>query len=255
MLCYEGKSLSSIQSAYNSKLYKGKKMDRLIKRLKELSAQFPLEENFDWEFPISPIEIPENIIDTYSKNIYLKENFYQALQHDLSLENHYWIIQEWGGIKSLKQNNRNDEKIKKFKKQLATEKLTKEIFSLISSFSKLASFIDSNEYAIYDSRAIYSLNWLLFNFTNEKELYPQPSGRNPKLSQYDLPTIIKLSKQGHTNKSHKTAYQDYCKLLKYLSRQVFNDDKPYKIEMLLFIIAPTIIIDCIERKTKIMIEI
>ena len=229
-------------------------MDKLIKRLKELSLQVPLEDNFDWEFPMAPITIPENIITTYSKNIYLKENFSQALKNDLNLKNHYWIIQEWGGIKSLKQNDRNDDKIQKFKKQLTTGKLTKEVFSLISSFSKLASFINSNEYVIYDSRAIYSLNWLLFNFSDEKELYPQPSGRNPKLSQYDLPTIFRLAKQGHTTKSHKTAYQDYCNLLKYLSRQVFNDDKPYKIEMLLFIIAPTIIIDCIERKTKITIE-
>ena len=34
-------------------------MDKLIKRLKELSIQVPLEKNFDWEFPISPINIPE----------------------------------------------------------------------------------------------------------------------------------------------------------------------------------------------------
>jgi len=85
-------------------------------------------------------------------------------------------------------------------------------------------------------------------------LYPQPSGRNPKLSQYDLPTIVRLSKKGNTYKSHKTAYQEYCKLLKHLSREVFNDEKPYKVEMLLFIIAPTIIIDCIKEKTKLTID-
>ena len=229
-------------------------MDKLIKRLKELSVLVPLEEKFDWEFPVSPIHIPENISGTYMKNIYLKENFNKVLQNDSNLENHYWIIQEWGGIKSLKQNDRNDEKIRKFKKQLLTGKLTKEIFSLISSFSKLASFINPNEYTIYDSRAIYSLNWLLFIFTNEQELYPQPSGRNPKLAQYDLPTIVRLSKKGNTYKSHKTAYQEYCNLLKLLSKEVFNDDKPYKIEMLLFIIAPTIIIECIKEKTKLTID-
>ena len=229
-------------------------MDKLMKRLKELSTQVPLEENFDWEFPISPIKIPENINSAYLKNIYLKENLNKVLENDLNLKNHYWIIQEWGGIKSFKQNDKNDEKINKFKKQLSAGKLTKEIFNLISSFSKLASFINPNEYAIYDSRSIYSLNWLLFNFTNEQELYPQPSGRNPKLAQYDLPTIVRLSKKGNTYKSHKTAYCEYCKLLKYLSKEVFNDNKPYKIEMLLFIIAPTKIIECIENKTKLIIE-
>ena len=230
-------------------------MDKLIKRLKELSIQVPLEENFDWEFPISPIAIPENIDGTYLKNIYLKENFHKVLQNDLNLENHYWIIQEWGGIKSLKQNDRNDEKINKFKKQLPTEKLTKEIFSLISSFSKLASFINPNKYAIYDSRAIYSLNWLLFNFTDETELYPQPSGRNPKLSQYDLSTIFNLSNKNITYKSHKTAYFEYCELLKFLSKEVYDENKPYKIEMLLFLIAPTKIIECIEKKTTITISV
>ena len=230
-------------------------MDKLIKRLKELSIQVPLEENFDWEFPISPIAIPENIDDTYLKNIYLKENFHKVLQNDLNLENHYWIIQEWGGIKSLKQNDRNDEKINKFKKQLPTEKLTKEIFSLISSFSKLASFINPSKYAIYDSRAIYSLNWLLFNFTDETELYPQPSGRNPKLSQYDLSTIFNLSNKNITYKSHKTAYFEYCELLKFLSKEVYDENKPYKIEMLLFLIAPTKIIECIEKKVTIAINV
>ena len=230
-------------------------MNKLIKRLKELSIQVPLEENFDWEFPKSPINIPKSIDSTYLKNIYLKENFNKVLQNDLNLKNHYWIIQEWGGIKSLKQNDRNDEKIRKFKKQLPTKKLTKEIFSLISSFSKLASFIKPNEYAIYDSRTIYSLNWLLFNFTDETELYPQPSGRNPKLSQYDLSTIFNLTKKDITYKSQKTAYFEYCKLLKFLSKEVYDEDKPYKIEILLFLIAPTKIIECIEKKTTITIKV
>ena len=230
-------------------------MNTLIKKLKELSVQIPLENNFDWEFPLSPIIIPKNINNTYCKNIYLKENFNVLLENDLSLKNHYWIIQEWGGIKSLKQNDRNNEKINKFKKQLPTKTLTKEIFNLISSFSKLASFIDHNEYAIYDSRAIYSLNWLLFNFTNKTELYPQPSGRNPKLSQYDLATIFNLTSKNIIYKSYKTAYFEYCELLKFLSKEVYGNDKPYKIEMLLFLIAPTKIIECIEKKITIMINI
>ena len=236
-------------------MLKIQKMDKLIQRLKELSIQVPLEENFDWDFPKAPINIPKYIDSVYLKNIYLKENFSKVLQNDLSLENHYWIIQEWGGIKSLKQNNRNDEKINKFKKQLSKGKLTKEIFSLISSFSKLASFIKPNEYAIYDSRAIYSLNWLLFNFTNETELYPQPSGRNPKLSQYDLSTIFNLTQKNITYKSHTIAYFEYCKLLKFLSKEVYDEDKPYKIEMLLFLIAPNKIIECIENKVKVMINV
>ena len=230
-------------------------MNKLTKRLKELSAQVPIEENFDWEFPTAPIEMPENINTPYLKNIYLKENFSEVLKNDHDLANHYWIIQKWGGIKSLKQNDRNNEKINKFKKQLSDRKLSRETFNLISSFSKLASFINPNEYAIYDSRAVYSLNWLLFNFVDETELYPQPSGRNPKLSQFDLSTIFNLTGRGVTYISHKTAYFEYCDLLKSLSKEVYGNDKPYKIEMLLFLIAPTKIIECIEKKTIIMINI
>jgi hypothetical protein len=118
-----------------------------------------------------------------------------------------------------------------------------------------AGLINPNEYAIYDSRAVYSLNWLLFNFVDETELYPQPSGRNPKLSQFDLSTIFNLTGRGVTYISHKTAYFEYCDLLKSLSKEVYGDDKPYKIEMLLFLIAPTKIIECIEKKTIIMINI
>jgi len=118
-----------------------------------------------------------------------------------------------------------------------------------------AGLINPNEYAIYDSRAVYSLNWLLFNFVDETELYPQPSGRNPKLSQFDLSTIFNLTGRGVTYISHKTAYFEYCDLLKSLSKEVYGNDKPYKIEMLLFLIAPTKIIECIEKKTIIMINI
>lgn len=228
-------------------------MTQLIIKLKELFNEVSLEKEFNWNFPNAPIQIPSEITNLYSKNIYLKENFATSLKNDIDFNNHYWIIQEWGGIKSLKKNDLNNEKIKKFKQQLISKKMTSETFGLISSLSKLASFLHPTEYAIYDSRAIYSLNWLLFNFTEKKELYPQPSGRNPKLSQYDLGTIFRLSKQKYSFKSHKDAYFDYCSLLTELSKEIFNENKPYKIEMLLFLIAPTKIIDSIETHVKISI--
>lgn len=229
-------------------------MTQLISKLKELLDDVPIDKNFDWNFPDAPIQIPSDINDTYSKNIYLKENFAPLLKNDIGLRNHYWIIQEWGGIKSLKKNDRNDEKIRKFKQQLLKQKMTKETFSLISSFSKIASFLEPQKYAIYDSRAIYSLNWLLFNYTDKKMLYPQPAGRNPKLSQYNLGTIFRLSKQKHSFISYKDAYFHYCDLLNELSKEIFNESKPYKIEMLLFLIAPTKIIDSIESQVKIIVD-
>lgn len=229
-------------------------MQKLIDKLIKLKNKYPIEEYFDWDFPASvPIQISENIKSNFVKNIYLKEEFSEALENDLDLKNHYWLIQEWGGIKSFKRNDSNDVKIKKFKQQLEQGKLTKESFDRISSFSKIASFLKPKEYVIYDSRVIYSLNWLLFNFTNEKELYPQPSGRNPKLSMYDMQTIIRLSNQGHTYKSYKVAYHDYCNLVKDLSKKVYNSDRPYELEILLFILAPDEIINSIKSNVKISI--
>ena len=230
-------------------------MQKLIDKLIELKTKYPIEANFKWDIPKSvPIEIPSTLQNIYVRNIYLKESFAPALNNDESLKNHYWIIQEWGGIKSFKQNEKNDEKIIKFKSQLNIGVLTKDTFERISSFSKIASFLNPEKYAIYDSRAIYSLNWLLFNYTDIKELYPQPSGRNKELIKYDMQTIIRLSKKGHSYKSYKTAYHHYCNFLIELSEKVYNDSRPYQMEMLLFLIAPSEIINMIETNVEINIK-
>ncbi len=80
------------------------------------------------------------------------------LQEQQNLNHYYWIIQQWGAIASFKQNPTNDERIIKFIEELKNTKLTKNSFDRISSFSKVASFIDPDHFAIYDSRVIYALN-------------------------------------------------------------------------------------------------
>jgi hypothetical protein len=82
----------------------------------------------------------------------------------------FWIINNWGGIRGFKQNNRNVEKIKQYKKQLEKRKLTKECFSTISSLSKVSSFLDPENFVIYDSRVIYTLNWLILTCENQSGL-------------------------------------------------------------------------------------
>ena len=231
-------------------------MKQLIKKLKELKNKYPIEDYFDWEVPKSvPIKIPCEIINNFDKNIYLKENFADVLINDSDLKNHYWIIQEWGGIKSLKQNDRNNNKLKKLMVQLEKGKLTKEIFGLISSFSKVASFIDPTKYVIYDSRVIFSLNWLLFNYTSERALYPQPSSRNKALAQYDMNTIFNLTKQKYEYRTYKDAYHNYCNLMKTLTKEVYPNGKIYQLEMLLFIIAPEEIVNSIKNNVDIKINI
>lgn len=172
-------------------------MNKLIAELKKLSLKFPLHE-YQWEIPANvPITFPEGINANFSQNIFLKENFSCYLQCE-NLINHYWLIQQWGKIGSFKKNDRNDINIVEFIERLNSKQLTKKLFNLISSLSKVASYLDHRNYAIYDSRAIYSLNWLIFCNSQEKILYPQPSGRSSELAKYDMQTIFRLSKEKHS---------------------------------------------------------
>ena len=56
-------------------------------------------------------------------------------------------------------------------------------------------------------------------------------------------------------RSNKSAYQDYCKLMKELSIEVYGKgSKPYLLEMLLFVIAPIKIVGEIEAKVSVAIN-
>ena len=237
-------------------------MDKLIKALIRLSAESHLD-NFDWRIPENcPIEIPADCGTGYLKNIYLKENFHQVIRDDDTLNSHYWVIRDWGGIGTFQRNENNDRRIRSFMERLTDTELTnknltmnRDLFGCISSLSKVASFMCPDKYAIYDSRAIYALNWLLFNHSN-LELFPQPTGRNAKLSKYDLQTIFRLINLNVRYKPHDVAYHEYCQLLRQLSQQVFGEDsRPYKVEMLLFMVATTKIIEQITNSVSVTITI
>lgn len=229
-------------------------MDILVKELKKIATTNQLE-RFEWEIPDNcPVNIPSSLFTGYEKNIYLKNHFHSVIANSQGLDNYYWAIQEWGGIGSFKKNERNDQRIKKFIEELSKGRLTRNSFDAISSLSKVASFIEPENYVIYDSRVIYSLNWLLFNHSKEKCLFPQPVGRSASLAKYDMQTIFRLTKKKFEYRSHKNAFHDYCSLIKNLSNSVFGaDSKPYKLEMLLFMIAPTWVIESIE--TNVSLEI
>ena len=230
-------------------------MDGLINALKKLSAESPLE-NFQWDIPNNcPITIPREHDSGYKKNIYLKENFKETILNDETLKSHYWIVQDWGGIGSFKKNDKNNIRIKTFLHELEKNSLTRNTFECISSLSKIASFINPEKYAIYDSRAIYTLNWLLFNHSSSSELFPQPIGRSADLSKYDMQTIFRLTKRPLSYKSHKVAFHQYCELLMKLTPQVFGENsKLYKVEMLLFMVAPTSIVGQIESSVSVTIN-
>lgn len=230
-------------------------MDRLVKALKKLSEESPLE-NFQWDIPSNcPITIPKECNSGYLKNIYLKENFKETISGDKTLGSHYWAVQDWGGIGSFKKKDTNNIRIENFLRELEKNSLTRNTFKCISSLSKIASFIDPDKYSIYDSRAIYTLNWLIFNHSNSTELFPQPIGRSAELSKYDMQTIFRLSKHQFSYISHNVAFHQYCALLNKLASQIFGEgSKPYKVEMLLFMVAPTKIVSQIESSVSLTIN-
>ena len=108
-------------------------------------------------------------------------------------------------------------------------------------------------YAIYDSRAVFSLNWLIFRYCEKKRLFPQPIGRSTAISDYDTQTLFRLSRTDHQYRSHKTAYHDYCSLLQDLSEEIYDNRRPYFVEMLLFLAAPRNIIDDIKSSVTVTI--
>jgi len=67
----------------------------MIPAIQNLVKTLPLEQHFTWEMPESvPIDIPQEIVGPFYRNIYLKEHLAQALENDNDLELHYWIIRE-----------------------------------------------------------------------------------------------------------------------------------------------------------------
>ena len=193
-----------------------------------------------------PIKIPSSCKTVYEKNIFLKENYVQLGEED-SLPNRYWLIQKWGGIGGFKNSEKNKKLLElggQFEQDLASGTLNKESFEVISSLFKVASFIKPKEYAIYDSRAIYALNWLLFKYTSATKFFPQPKGRSSALAQYDLHTIFNLSDRKISYVAAPDAYHAYCELLKKLSPVIYGEDKsePYRAEMLLFTLATSFIV-------------
>lgn len=228
--------------------------EKLATTLRTLQQAYPLT-NFPWELPDNcPIEIPSQFSTGYEKNVHLKTHFHAVIENDHLLKSHYWVIQDWGGIRSFKRNDKNDARIRKFLGELGKRKLTKNTFDCISSLSKVASLIDPVNYAIYDSRAIYSLNWLLYKFAESDQLFPQPTGRSPELAKYDMQTIFRLAKRPFSYRPSATAYHEYCQLLRELSVQIFGQgSKPYMVEMLLFMIAPGWVVSDIEKSVSLSI--
>lgn len=247
-------------------------MKKVLEQLKHYAQNIDLSSRFEWEFDGTFLDsIPQigkyinsTFQNSFKRNIELKLKLTEYFQKKPSDVDglHFWIINDWGGIKNFKRTPKNIQKINNYRNEIKRGYLSRNSFSTISSLSKLSSFWDCRNYIIYDSRVIYALNWLILKWSQEKKYFPTPAGRNEIIANYDIDTIVRLfhihsdqSKDLYYN--YKEAYQRYCALIKDWSSQVWTDEYrkeyPFYLEMLLFCISDKEIFE--DMKKSINIEI
>ena len=247
-------------------------MKNVLRKLKHFSQEIKLADRFNYNFNIDSIFTKtEKTILNSEKNPFLRNKELKEIlkkkyhvDHNNS-ELDFWIINKWGGIRGFKNTSRNIEKIKNFKKQIIKKKLSKDSFSTISSLSKVSSFMDPDNFFIYDSRVIYTLNWLILTCENKSKIrekyFPLPNGRNKIISNFDMNTIINIAhiseyeNQESLYLKEQEAYFKYCEFIQDSYQKVFdNQTAPYELEMLLFTIADKEIFKDIKKNINISIK-
>ncbi len=246
-------------------------MEKIISEITRYKNIINLEYRFDYNFSLEEcnflsvaekdeINSSNNI---FQKNVKLKQILNAKLKVDFDNPDiHYWIVKNWGGINNFKRNDKNDKRITDFIGCLKNNKVLRHSsFSSISSLSKIASFAEPDNYFIYDSRVIFTLNWLLLKYpTNKLKYFPTPVGRNKIINDFNLQPIINykninfISNYNSLYYEYGLAYQQYCDMIKNISEQVFPNEKSYLLEMLLFIISINEIFEDIKIYLQIVID-
>lgn len=212
--------------------------------------------------------LQKNLFLKHNLNGKLEESFKDHQKNEEFLKGAFWVIQDWGKIalKRIKNNNdqTNDNIVNNFSKKIYKGDLDLDDreANIISSLSKVASFLKPDRCAIYDSRAVLSLNWLLFKYNKffcKKELYfPQPKGAGIA-SDLDLKFIIRMAEENPLGLSafnkrlkseiqheEKAKFLEYCNLMKDLSDALYKKlnlnkhgfkNYPYIAEMFLFVFS------------------
>jgi len=253
-----------------TKLFSENIVATLVNELSKWSSDGELEKLYQWpiEGALSNLPVKYKSIaaevnkgnGTLEKSLLLRQ-IIKGLSSDFSLSK--WIVENWGGIKG-----KDDESLKS-----CIDKSDKQDFDFnrIASWSKHIAFKYPEQYAIYDSRVIYTLNWLLLK-AGSKLYFPVPSGRNSvmELLDYRILLLIKHYEvsgvEKHLNddivarnmtpgrKSYvanklnkelfiesKIAFVEYCELLLELKNKLYQNDPLgmglTKVEMMLFSLA------------------
>lgn len=244
--------------------------DKIVKYLEKHKSDLPTL--YNWNAKIERLielrTLTENQVDeinlfsSYEKELQLKKIVGKKLNEtynsnlDLFYQLCLWVIKDWGGITSAKDN----ETIKIIEDFINVEKPN---FKRIASSSKVGAYMFPNKNIIYDSRVAYSLNWIILSENAGQYFFPIPEGRNSKMSAFDLNVLIRLkniSKYKPENINHldhklyinntdkklfinkKDAYFELNSLIKIINEKLWKGDNEktknlYYTEMLLFSIA------------------
>ncbi|MCD8403925.1 hypothetical protein [Tenacibaculum finnmarkense] len=182
-----------------------------------------------------------------------------------------WIIKDWGGILTAKDTD-TLELIKEF---LESENPK---YKRIASASKVGAYMFPEKYIIYDSRVAYALNWIILSENTGEIFFPIPSGRNSKMTAFEMNVLIRLKNIQHyapkdisemdkrlyikqkdkTNYiPEKESYIELNNLIKEVSKKIWNEEKSkmlYYTEMLLFSIADREIFEDITNRLTLEIK-
>ena len=186
-----------------------------------------------------------------------------------------WIIKTWGGIKGI-----SDSSIKTIVENLNNKKYS---FNNISSWSKVHSFKNVDTDVIYDSKVIYSVNWLLLNLDNDYRFFLQPEGRNKKLTTFPINAIINFKNTNliDTSKRGSKAFEkiyleenevyvkyrefvsllnsklwndEYIDLTKLIGKKIYLRDYSFFTELLLFNMADDVIVEDVRKSIFIALK-
>lgn len=250
----------------------------LSKRKEELK-------NYLWDdkwgklFPIakafSKLPLPDFVgsMPSYDRNILMRPFVSSLLKEVMASRKQEnfekvrrWIVSDWGGINRGKLEP-TLENFLNVNPNLPFER--------IASHSKVLSFWEPDQYAVYDARVAYSLNWILLSNGVKKDFFPVPEGRNTRMKGFDIEVLIRLNFASHYDESgnpkrpqkfvsqqdkrlfleNDEAYSVYCPLLSKVAEELWKgeDHRLLKTEMLLFTIADTVVFSEIVKRTKISI--
>lgn len=175
--------------------------------------------------------VDEGTGDNYTKNITLKEQSGGIWNDGDKLEISNWVVAKWGGIKGNRPTT-----VANYVSAICAGHYPNEIKG-VASYSKILSFMDPNEFSIYDARVAISLNAIqLLRGAKNGTAFTYLPGRNTKLKKFrEMPLTQRraLLQSGWSPVAAKDCYTFYLNTLKQV-RFELETAKLYELEMSLF---------------------